>query len=307
MKRFTANAEPSIAPFPTLPEGIFESPANHGTVERVDYTVITEKGSTEGKHCWVYVPYGYDPLKQYDILYFLHSGLDNADAMFFTKNEEIPDFAALLDNMIGQKLIRPMLVVTPSYYPVGYEPGGMDADMQYGAAFPHEMFHDLIPAVESKYAGYCRDFSREGLIASAAHRALGGFSMGAVTLWHCFLKELRCFDTYMALSGDCWAVCLAGGSVEPDKTADLVEAALAAVPEDQRRFYIYAATGTDDIAHDNMTGQMDAMRRHNAGFIFAPKGEGGNIFYVEQPGGTHTYPFIYQYLYSFLPDAFPAD
>ena len=292
--------------FYPLPEGVFEKSAHAGTLERVDYAVDRENGPLEEKHCWVYLPYGYDPMRPYDILYFLHGGGEDADGMFFTKDDAIPDFAALLDHMIEKNVIRPILAVTPTYYSPDHT-GHVIADAAEAVArFPDELFRALIPAVEGRY-GPGRDFSPAGLISSAKHRALGGFSMGSVATWYCFLYDPRRFGAYLPLSGDCWACGMTAGSTHPDETAEALEAALAAVPPDEQSFYIYAATGTDDIACPNMDGHLEAMRRHAAGFVFAPREAGGNISYERHPGGVHNYACIYQYLYNLLPRVFPAD
>ena len=295
-----------MSEFRELPAGIFEKSAHAGTLERVDYTVERETGAAEEKHCWVYLPCGYDPGKQYDILYFLHGGGENADGMFFTRDEGIPDFSALLDHMIEGSAIRPILAVTPTYYPPDHTGHVIGDAAEAVARFPDEMFGALIPAVEGRF-GPGGDFSPAGQIASAAHRALGGFSMGSVATWYCFLADPRRFGAYFPLSGDCWACGMTAGSTHPDETAEALEKALAAVPKAERKFYIYAATGTDDIACPNMDGHLEAMRHHDAGFVFAPKEAGGNISYERHPGGVHNYTFIYQYLFNLLPRAFPAD
>ena len=48
------------------------------------------------KGAWVYLPYGYDPSKKYDILYLLHGGGVTEDWWFKT----FPDTVTILDKIL---------------------------------------------------------------------------------------------------------------------------------------------------------------------------------------------------------------
>ena len=91
-----------------------------GTIVSMSYTAPTyainemlDKDETIDKTLQVYLPYGYDESKQYNILYLLH-GTGGKDTYWFFDAE--PDTTQnVLDNMIQQGLCEPLIVVTPEY------------------------------------------------------------------------------------------------------------------------------------------------------------------------------------------------
>ena len=68
----------------------------------------------------------------------------------------------------------------------------------YCRALPIELVNDLIPAVEGRYHTYAETTDREGIEVSRSHRAIGGFSMGAVTTWYAFDETLNAFRYFYA-------------------------------------------------------------------------------------------------------------
>ena len=96
-----------------------------GTVVELEYDTpayavndLLGLDETLHKKVCVYLPYGYDETKQYDILYLLHGTEGETDGPmeeFWLKQwgyETLP----VLDNMIAQGLCDPVIVVTPTYY-----------------------------------------------------------------------------------------------------------------------------------------------------------------------------------------------
>ena len=108
----------------------------------------------------------------------------------------------LLDQMIAHGDIDPMIIVTPTYNYGQPTANYTDAD-PYCKALPQELVNDLIPVVESRYHTYAETTDAEGIEASRKHRAIGGFSMGAVTTWYAFDETLSAFKWFMPISGDC--------------------------------------------------------------------------------------------------------
>ena len=106
----------------------------------------------------------------------------------------------LLDQMIAHGDIDPMIVVTPTYNYGQPTANYTDAD-PYCRALPQELVNDLIPVVESRYRTYAETTDAEGIEASREHRAIGGFSMGAVTTWYAFDETLDAFKWFMPISG----------------------------------------------------------------------------------------------------------
>ncbi len=149
--------------------------AARGTVERVEYA-----STTIGAKRWmeVYTPAGYSKDKKYPVLYLLH-GIGGNEV-----HEWIKSGAAnvILDNLIADKKIEPMIVVFPNGNATTNAPrggaarpgagGGGDpaalAGDGWGKNFEGDLLKDLIPFVESHYSVY----------ADREHRALAGLSMG---------------------------------------------------------------------------------------------------------------------------------
>ncbi|MBR0217151.1 MAG: hypothetical protein IJL96_09535, partial [Clostridia bacterium] len=97
-----------------LPDQYLEEAVQAGRVEKVRYIVSDE--NKEVKSVTVYLPVGYDEGDaQYNVLYILHAASGS------TKNYLDPDrktpFQCLLDNMIADGKLNPLIVVAATYYP----------------------------------------------------------------------------------------------------------------------------------------------------------------------------------------------
>ncbi len=162
---------------------------NAGKIETLSYTTkdyILDSKKQEIKKLNVYLPYNYDSSNKYNVIYLIHGtdkqNVDHINTWFNTigvKN--------ILDILIYQNKIEPMIVVTPTFYSYGlYGDDNMKSikDLspvkQYSSEnFIHELRNDIIPTVEAKYSTYADDVSVPSLKASRRHRALAGLSNGA--------------------------------------------------------------------------------------------------------------------------------
>ena len=126
------------------------------------------------------------------------------------------------------------------------------------------------------------------------HRAIGGFSMGAVATWYALMAGLDLFHWFMPLSGDCWICGELGGGKHPRQTAGLICHTVQG-----REFYLHALIGSNDIAFPNLDPQMQAMKEYSHVFRF-----GKNTHYSVLEGGVHDYPDIRRYIYNALPEFF---
>lgn len=129
------------------------------------------------KSAWVYLPAGYDESRQYNILYLMHGTGDDEKYWLITN----PKNKIMLDQMIEQRTIEPLIVVTPTFYVEDDCMDGLDA-LTY--SFREELRNDLMPIVESKYSTYARSCDDAGFSESRDHRAFAGLSRGAVTTIH---------------------------------------------------------------------------------------------------------------------------
>ena len=150
-----------------------------GTVEELIYD--TKAYATDGravqKRALVYLPYGYDKEKQYNILYLMHGTGD--DENYWLKTHAYNK--VMLDRLIAQGEINPLIVVTPTFYVEDDCKENLDA---LTFSFREELRNDLMPSVESRYATYAESIDPEGFRKSRDHRAFAGLSRGAVTTCH---------------------------------------------------------------------------------------------------------------------------
>jgi enterochelin esterase-like enzyme len=143
----------------------FDAPRDgsaHGKVETVEYDSKTVGARRKAV---VYTPPGYSAETKYPVLYLLHGIGD--DETGWTKDGTA---AAILDNLLADKKILPMIVVMPNGRAAKNDRPGGEFRKQGPAfaAFERDLFDDLIPFIESHYS----------VLADREHRALAGLSMG---------------------------------------------------------------------------------------------------------------------------------
>ena len=209
-----------------------------GTVERIDYdSFVYDMDGTPGdampKYAYVYLPCGYDRERQYNILYLSHGGGGAAENWLI----EIERDKNMIDHMIANGEIEPLIIVTPTFYQYNDLTRTGSIAVNLTEIFRYELRNDLIPAVEAKYATYAGgDVSIPGLVASRDHRAFAGLSMGSMTTWASALcGNLDFFSWFGPYS--------AGGDAEK-VLATIHDPANADYPI----HYIYNANGTADMA-----------------------------------------------------------
>jgi len=168
-----------------------------GKVERVEYDA---PAVAEGFKRWVevYTPPGYSKKTKYPVLYLIHGAGQNERAWVQEGRANV-----ILDNLIADKKIKPMIVVFPNGNATtnaeaargggrgggrgGFgAPGGTNAAPGaagpargggfgmlgdgVGKNFENDLLKDIIPYIESHYS----------VRADAKHRALAGLSLGGM-------------------------------------------------------------------------------------------------------------------------------
>ena len=220
-----------------------EEPKQAGTVEEIVYD--TKAYATDErivkKTAYVYLPYGYSKDKQYNILYLMHGTGD--DEKYWLKTN--PYNKTMLDNMIADRDIEPLIVVTPTFY---VEDDCADDLDQLTYSFAKELRNDLMPEIESSYSTYAKSADDEGFSQSRDHRAFAGLSRGAVTMYHSALcQSLDYFSWFGAFSGS-----------RTDKTAfeDTIQTGDFA---ELSIHYLYVASGTFDFALPGQVQDYQAL------------------------------------------------
>lgn len=233
----------------------------------------TYTGINGTKKLNVYLPYGYDESKKYTVFYLMHGGGENENTIFSNDVK----FNNMLDHMIENGDIEPMIVVTPTF-----NGGSCSAENVYD-----EIKQSIVPFVEGKYSTYAENTTPAGLEASRMHRAFGGFSMGGGAAWNVLINDIDYFGYFMPLSGHCW-----GGA---QAVADAIEGS-----KYKNSTYILAATGTDDIAYGNLKPQIDSMKKMST-FTYTSDFSKGNLYFLEADGLTHWWGYVRHYVYDALP------
>jgi enterochelin esterase-like enzyme len=134
----------------------------HGELNMVEYgskTVGTRRKML------VYTPPGYSIDRKYPVLYLLHGiGGDETEWNRLCQPENI------LDNLLADGKIRPMIVVMPNGRAQKNDraEGNVFASAPAFAAFEGDLLKDVIPTIESRYS----------VFTNRENRALAGLSMG---------------------------------------------------------------------------------------------------------------------------------
>lgn len=258
-----------------MPAAMLQKTDKKGTVERFLYNTGTydERVSLPmAKAAWVYLPYGYDAAKQYNVLYLLHGGGVNEDWWF----KMFPDTVTILDNMMAQGICEPCIIVTPTYY------RGTEADRNaefITEHFRYELRKDLIPAIESKYSTYAKgDVSEENLIKTRNHRAFAGLSLGSMTTYRAaFYNNYDLFSWYGPFSGCC--------GPKGDRTVEvkrIIETLENGVKKNLPLDYLFCCNGDQDIAYEE---HAEIMGNVTKTCNILKTGENYDFFTI--PGGVH--------------------
>jgi len=276
------------------------------TIERVEYeTFAYSRNGTPGKagtnEAYVYLPAGYDPTSAYDILYLMHGGGEHA-GYWLAQGEyaqggsrDISDTSItkdLLDSLIKTGVIDPIIVVTPCI-----EADVKRRGMNDEGLFRHEFKKDLMPFIESRYATYARgDVSPEGLIASRAHRAFAGLSLGSAAGWSSILYDCTDVVGYVGTFSGCYANMYA------------VAESLNTAYRDYPILYWYNGNGTNDASLKEHQRAYDYVLKTCGGKLQESAADTpGNCCFVTKPGMGHNYDSWITDLYNALRVFFPAE
>ncbi len=281
-----------------------EDVEHHGTVERLTYTthsyaleavaagnVLSAQddnpdipaidaealcgGQTEfllEKELYVYLPYGYDPARQYNVVYALHGTDAHAD-YWIGDTATGKSTLKLLDRMIEKGECEPFILVTPTYYSIPEDKQDLFPDYWSGDAlanvwpmyFWQEMRNEIIPLIDSTYSTY--GDSRE-------HRAFVGLSRGSMTtvnsiMLHC-LDQFAYFGSYSGIWCD----------------FDLFRSTLCSEEyKDLPILFWYNGNGTADFALPNHEAFRDLCLREMPDRFT----DGENYAWVCFKGASHAY------------------
>jgi len=298
------NFDSTIGAIQPIPDAIRQPAKQQGKIEEFFYTAHKD-GKTIKKHARVYLPYGYkakDKKTKYDVLYLMHGGGDKTTSFLTPPSDWLP-LRNVLDHLIAEGKMRPIIVVAPTFYDDDENIGsnGMNDAIARTRDFHLELQNDLIPSVETQYNTYLAGKDSVAITQSREHRSFGGFSMGALTTWFQLAYGINAVKNYLPLSGDLWIHDEEGKRLEAKGAAQWLNAQLEKSPF-VNDFQVYGYTGTKDIAGNPQKALTEALHLYAPMFRYdAPD---ANLRLSMKEGGQHYYGDINQYLYWALPLVF---
>lgn len=244
-----------------------------GTIEKITYDTETyDEGNSVKmeKQANVYLPAGYDESKPYNVLYLMHGGGENMNTWLVGSNDYSGN-KKMVDNLIANGEIEPLIIVTPTFY----RPSGVPDNPDLTSQFQYELRRDLIPYVESHYSTYAKgDVSDENLIETRMHRAFAGLSMGSMTTYRSALYTnydvFAWFGPYSGCQGP-------GGNqdAEADKIVSVIE---DGADKGMPLGFLYCGNGVADMAHDEHVNVMKKAVAKTDKLI-----EGENYAFIDLP------------------------
>ena len=276
---------------------------NKGTVERMTYETfayniqaLTGEEKMIEKEAFVYLPYGYDPAKNYNVLFLLHGSTDQAGYWLAQEPYHAEDSTyvstgnytkEMLDYLIGTGKAEPCIVVTPSLY---NDHDNYKEENKYVAAnFGHELTEYLLPAVVERYSTYAK--TTDEVIAQREHFAYAGLSLGSMTSFASIMTYCLPYFAYI------------GSFSGPATDADAVIEALNGPEKDYAIAYWYCAIGDRDKTGGDFYGDVHkTYKKLVAGVDRLVDGQ--NCDMVDVYGANHTYECWLTCLYNALPKFF---
>lgn len=275
---------------------------NKGTVERMTYETfayniqaLTGEERMIEKEAFVYLPYGYDASKPYNVLILQHGSGDVAGYWLaqepYHQDDSTYVFTGnytkeLLDYLIGTGKAEPCIVVTPTFY---NDPENMDAEnTPLMALFGHEVVEYLLPEILKNYATYAETLDE--VIENREHFAYAGLSRGSRVSFDSIMTYCLPYFAYV------------GSFSSPASDVDGLIETLNTTYKDYPILYWWAGVGDKDKGMDRynlMHKTYDALTS-KADMLT----DGVNCAMVDIYGADHTYECWLTCLYNALPKFF---
>jgi enterochelin esterase-like enzyme len=246
----------------------------HGEVRiRWYHSKITEKW----RRANVYTPPDYDKdlSARYPVLYLLHGAGENERGWI-----EQGRASFILDNLLGARKARPMIMVVDTGYAARPAQGASQEPSTKGpgptSAFEEVMIQELIPMIDSTYRTR----------ADREHRAMAGLSMGSAQTLQVTLKHLDLFAWIGAMSGP------PRQGFDPKTSYEGVFKDAAAFNNKVKLFWLGAGTAETQI-HQNTMAMHGALEQAGIRTVF-----------FSSPGTDHEWQTWRRSLLDFAPRLF---
>jgi enterochelin esterase family protein len=245
----------------------FNPSVAHGTVREHWYQ---SKSLGKRRSLHVYTPPGYDRVrKDLPVLYLLHGSGDN-DATWTALGRA----QVILDNLLAQKKVKPMIVVMTDGHayvaPPGTSPTNTAVRGRATLAYQDDLLGDVMPFVEANYR----------TIEKRESRAIIGLSMGGGQALHVGLNHLDRFA---------WVGAMSAAIPETNAVASVLDNARRT---NQKLRLFWIAIGKDDF-----------LLNRNEQFHSLLESKGIRHTY-QVTEGNHSWPVWRKYLAEFAPLVF---
>jgi enterochelin esterase-like enzyme len=240
-------------------------PKPHGTVH---INLYESKSLGMTRSVYVYTPPDYEKQKgKYPVLYLLHGSGDTESGWATIGRANV-----ILDNLLAEGKVKPMIVVMPFGHPqpsVGF--GSISPSNSDRAAFTRDLLEDVMPMVEKMYR----------ISARPETRAIAGLSMGGGQSLNIGLTHLELFH---------WIGVFSAGlprNSDPEQTfADLFANPSAS---NKKIKLLWIGIGRQDPGFESAQKLSDLLHKHEIEHIFHPS------------EGRHAWTVWRHYLNEFAP------
>ena len=277
-----------------LPKEFYTETEKAGTVELHKYEISAyAAGYGTYNNCFnVYLPYGYDDTRPYNVLVLVHGYGGDQDTWLnevFPYKEEGIDMCGrvILDNMFEKGICDPCIVVCPvTEIP---QCQGLTASTNQ---LRQELREYILPYIAEHYSTYAADSSLDSLKAARDHFALGGLSNGALFVYEGGMRyNFDLFGSYAAFSGN----------GEPWVTVTTIKHTKEAFSKLGMNCY-FTGAGTENDWQQNYTKIGYDYFLEHLDYLT----EGKNAWRVDVEGG-HEWKVWFTDLFNALPLMFPAE
>jgi enterochelin esterase-like enzyme len=249
-------------------------PVPHGKVESHSYK---SKSLGTDRKVVVYTPPGYESSStRYPVLYLLH-GAGSTETSWTERGKA----HLILDNLIAEGKLKPMVVVMPFGYAFARAQGAGRGDAEENKTqregFTKDFLGDVIPLIDSKFRVY----------ADRDHRAIAGLSLGGAQSLAIGLSHIELFSRVAGFSA-------ATGAMNNPATGGVdFETVLADGESINRQLkLLWIGCGTEDTLFEANRQLSLQLSKHRVEHIF------------RATTGAHTFPVWQRYLNEVAPMLF---
>ncbi len=238
------------------------------TYPSYDYLKDPNKENKKDREYLIYLPYGYDENNKYDIFYFMHGWLSTPSS--FLKSSNIKN---MLDNMIDQKLIKPLIFVSLTY-DIDTETSNLFKGIDEVKIFHKDFYENAMPYIENKYSTYLENVTDNDMKLSRSHRGFGGFSLGATATWFELVNNYDYISLFLPMSG---ILLESGNVIFPNAIYNANYFKEVEKNFNNLDYKLYAASGTYDILYPQMDEFIKRIKNDKMSYYLKEGNEHYNI------------------------------